>query len=364
MKIKDLTHYLESVAPLPYQESYDNAGLLTGNPNEEITGVLLTLDCIEAIIEEAISKKCNLVIAHHPIIFGGLKKLTGKNYVERTVIKAIKNDIAIYAIHTNLDNVLNGVNAKIAKKIGLENIKILLPKRNLLKKLTTFVPIEATEKVLEALHEAGAGNIGNYSHCSFAVVGDGSFKPSSKANPYIGEAGILEKVQEMRIEVVFPSYSEGRIIGALKKAHPYEEVAYYVHTLENENQEVGSGMIGNLATAMGEMDFLKYLKEKMQVSCIKHTALLGKKIKKIAICGGAGGFLLRNAIAAGADIFITSDYKYHEFFDADSQIIIADIGHYESEQFTKELLSELLEKQFESLKINISEVNTNPVQYF
>lgn len=364
MKIKDLTYYLESVAPLPYQESYDNAGLLTGNPNEEITGVLLTLDCIEAIIEEAISKKCNLVIAHHPIIFGGLKKLTGKNYVERTVIKAIKNDIAIYAIHTNLDNVLNGVNAKIAKKIGLENIKILLPKRNLLKKLTTFVPIEATEKVLEALHEAGAGNIGNYSHCSFAVVGDGSFKPSSKANPYIGEAGILEKVQEMRIEVVFPSYSEGRIIGALKKAHPYEEVAYYVHTLENENQEVGSGMIGNLATAMGEMDFLKYLKEKMQVSCIKHTALLGKKIKKIAICGGAGGFLLRNAIAAGADIFITSDYKYHEFFDADSQIIIADIGHYESEQFTKELLSELLEKQFESLKINISEVNTNPVQYF
>lgn len=364
MKIKELTNYLESVAPLPYQESYDNAGLLTGNPNEEVTGVLLTLDCIETIIEEAISKKCNLVIAHHPIVFGGLKRLTGRNYVERTVIKAIKNDIAIYAIHTNLDNVLNGVNAKIAEKIGLENVKILLPKRNMLKKLTTFVPIEATEKVLEALHEAGAGNIGNYSHCSFSVVGEGSFKPNDKANPHIGEAGILEKVQEMRIEVVFPSHTESRIIGALKKAHPYEEVAYYVHTLENESQEIGSGMIGNLVTAMDESDFLRHLKEKMQVSCIKHTALLGKKIKKVAICGGAGGFLLRNAIAAGADIFITSDYKYHEFFDADSQIIIADIGHYESEQFTKELLFELLEKRFEILKINISEVNTNPVKYF
>jgi dinuclear metal center YbgI/SA1388 family protein len=364
MKIREITKYLETIAPLAYQESYDNAGLLTGNPQEEVAGILLTLDCIESVIEEAISKKCNLVIAHHPIIFGGLKKLTGRNYVERTVIKAIKNDIAIYAIHTNLDNVFNGINAKIGAKIGLENLKILLPKRNLLKKLTTFVPLSDSEKVLDALAQAGAGNIGNYSNCSFTMIGEGTFKPNSKANPHIGTSGNLEKVQEMRIEVIFPAHLESSVVGAMKKAHPYEEVAYYIHLLENENQEVGSGMLGNLPTPMSEMDFLAQLKNKMQVSCVKHTQLLGENVKKVAICGGAGGFLLRNAISAGADFFITSDYKYHEFFDADTQIVIADIGHYESEQFTKELLFELLEKEFKTLKINVSEINTNPVYYF
>lgn len=364
MKIKDITNYLESIAPLPYQESYDNAGLLTGSPSDELTGVLFTLDCIESIIDEAISKKCNLIVAHHPIVFGGLKKLTGRNYVERTVIKAIKNDIAIYAIHTNLDNVLNGVNAKIAQKLGLQSTKILLPKRNLLKKLTTFVPLPDAEKVLQALSKAGAGNIGNYTNCSFTVIGEGTFMPNAQANPHIGTQGTLEKVQEMRIEVIFPAHLEGRVLGALKQAHPYEEVAYYVHLLENENQDVGSGMIGSLPEQMEESDFLAYLKEKMQVSCIKHTQLLNKKVKKIAVCGGAGGFLLRNAISANADVFITSDYKYHEFFDADGQIVIADIGHYESEQFTKDLLFELLSAQFSGLPLHISEVNTNPVLYF
>ncbi len=364
MKIREITQYLENIAPLSYQESYDNAGLLTGNPQDEVTGVLLALDCIEAVIAEAISKKCNLIIAHHPIIFGGLKKLTGRNYVERTVIKAIKNDIAIYAIHTNLDNVFNGVNAKIATKIGLENTKILLPKRNQLKKLTTFVPLPDSEKVLDAMMKAGAGNIGNYSNCSFSIMGEGTFQPNRKANPYIGASENLEKVQEMRVEVIFPAHLEGSVISAMKKAHPYEEVAHYIHLLENENQEVGSGMVGNLPASMPEIDFLAHIKANMEVSCIRHTSFLGKNVKKVAVCGGAGGFLLRHAISAGADFFITSDYKYHEFFDADRQIVIADIGHYESEQFTKNLLAEYLEKDFKTLKINISEVNTNPVNYF
>ncbi|GAB4188462.1 MAG: Nif3-like dinuclear metal center hexameric protein [Thermoflexibacter sp.] len=364
MKIRETVQYLEQTAPVSYQESYDNSGLIVGNLSQEITGVLLTLDCIESIIDEAISKKCNFIIAHHPIIFGGLKKLIGKNYVERTVIKAIKNDIAIYAIHTNLDNVINGVNAKIAQKIGLTHTKVLLPKKNLLKKLTTFVPVNDAEKVLNALSAAGAGNIGNYSNCSFTVVGEGTFQPNEKASPHIGEAGKLEKVQEMRIEVIFPAHLENQVLNAMRKAHPYEEVAYYLHLLENENQEVGSGMIGNLPESMSEQEFLKYLKEKMHLTCIRHTQLLGKKVKKIAVCGGAGGFLLRNAIAAGADFFITSDYKYHEFFDADGQIVIADIGHYESEQFTKELLAELLAKKFENLTLYVSETNTNPIAYF
>lgn len=364
MKIREIVQYLEQTAPVSYQESYDNSGLIVGNLSQEITGVLLTLDCIESIIDEAISKKCNFIIAHHPIIFGGLKKLIGKNYVERTVIKAIKNDIAIYAIHTNLDNVINGVNAKIAQKIGLTHTKVLLPKKNLLKKLTTFVPVNDAEKVLNALSAAGAGNIGNYSNCSFTVVGEGTFQPNEKASPHIGEAGKLEKVQEMRIEVIFPAHLENQVLNAMRKAHPYEEVAYYLHLLENENQEVGSGMIGNLPESMSEQEFLKYLKEKMHLTCIRHTQLLGKKVKKIAVCGGAGGFLLRNAIAAGADFFITSDYKYHEFFDADGQIVIADIGHYESEQFTKELLAELLAKKFENLTLYVSETNTNPITYF
>jgi dinuclear metal center YbgI/SA1388 family protein len=315
-------------------------------------------------VEEAISKKCNLIVAHHPIVFGGLKKLTGRNYVERTVIKAIKNDIAIYAIHTNLDNVLNGVNAKIAQKLALQSTKILLPKRNLLKKLTTFVPIPDSEKVLNALANEGAGNIGNYSNCSSAVVGEGTFMPNQEAKPHLGTQGKLEKVQEVRIEVIFPSHIEGKVVSAMKQAHPYEEVAYYVHLLENENQEVGSGMVGVLPEQMDEKDFLAYLKEKMQVGVVKHTALLGKKVKKVAVCGGAGGFLLRNAISANADVFITSDYKYHEFFDADGQLIIADIGHYESEQFTKELLAELLAAQFAALPLSISETNTNPVAYY
>jgi dinuclear metal center YbgI/SA1388 family protein len=364
MKIREVVQYLEQNAPLSYQESYDNSGFIVGNPNQEITGVLLTLDCIESIIEEAISKKCNLIVAHHPIIFGGLKKLIGKNYVERTVIKAIKNDIAIYAIHTNLDNVINGVNAKIAQKIGLIHTQILAPKRNLLKKLTTFVPVNDAEKVLQALSDAGAGNIGNYSNCSFTLLGEGTFQPNEKASPHIGEAGKLEKVQEMRIEVILPAHLENQVLNAMRKAHPYEEVAYYLHLLENENQEVGSGMIGNLSEPISEQEFLKHLKKQMQLTCIRHTQLLGKKVKKVAVCGGAGGFLLRHAIASGADFFITSDYKYHEFFDADGQIVIADIGHYESEQFTKELLAERIAKKFTNLTLHISEINTNPIAYF
>ncbi len=363
MKIKDITQFLETIAPPQYQEGYDNAGLIVGDPMKEITGVLVCLDSIETIIDEAIERGCNLVVAHHPIVFKGLKRFTGKNYVERTIIKAIKNDIAIYAIHTNLDNVLrSGVNTKICERLGLTNCRILAPKRQTLMKLTTFVPYPQIKEVLNALFAAGAGQIGEYKNCSFRTEGVGTFRPTGTANPTVGVLDKDESVAEARIEVIFDHFLEKKVVSAMKNAHPYEEVAYYLHVLENENLAVGSGMIGEIEE-ISEIDFLLLLKMSMHVSCIKHTTLLEKKVKKVAVCGGAGGFLLNHAIAAGADVFVTADYKYHEFFDADGKIVIADIGHFESEQFTIDLLNDLLQKEFEKLNVFSTKNITNPVNY-
>jgi dinuclear metal center YbgI/SA1388 family protein len=364
MKIKEITRFLDQFAPPFYQENYDNAGLITGNSDEEVTGILLTLDATEEVVDEAIAKKCNMIVAHHPIVFKGLKKLNGKNYVERTVIKAIKNDIAIYASHTNLDSVKNGVNFKIAQKIGLENVRILMPKTQTLNKLATFVPVANTDAVLDALYAAGAGNIGNYSECSFTVSGTGFFKPGEEANPVIGTHNIREAVHENRIEVIFPSFLKNSILTALRKSHPYEEVAYYITALENENQEVGFGAIGNLPEAMTSQDFLAYLKLKMNLSCIRYTRHVKEKVQKIAVCGGSGSFLLQDAIRQQSDVFISADFKYHEFFDAENHIMIADIGHYESEIFTKELFYEVLSERFSNIALVFSEALTNPVRYF
>lgn len=364
MKVKDITEYLETIAPKAYQESYDNAGLLTGEPSQEVTGALVTLDCTEEVVDEAIAKKVNFIIAHHPIIFKGLKKITGSNYVERTILKAIRNNIAIYAIHTNLDNVHTGVNKKIAQKIGLKNLKILAPKHDTLTKLVTFVPKDHTDKVLQALYKAGAGQIGDYKNCSFQTEGTGTFMPTANANPYTGKIDEQEKVTEDRVEVIFATHLENRIIGALKAAHPYEEVAYYLTRLANANMEVGSGMVGELEQSLEPIEFLKRLKSSMNLTAIRHTRLLDRKVKKVAVCGGAGSFLLPQAIRSGADFFVTADFKYHEFFDAEGKTTIADIGHYESEIFTKELLKDILTEKFPTFAVNFSTTDTNPVRYF
>ncbi|MDX1629193.1 MAG: Nif3-like dinuclear metal center hexameric protein [Fulvivirga sp.] len=362
-KIKDVIQYLASVAPPAYQESYDNATLITGNRQSEVKGILVTLDCVESVVDEAISKGCNLIVAHHPIIFKGLKSLTGSNYVERTVIKAIKNDVAIYAIHTNLDNVRDGVNAKIAEKLGIARPKILAPKKSILNKIVFFVPVEDKEKVSQAMYAAGAGVIGNYSHCSFTTSGTGTFKPGEAADPHIGNKNQLEKVEEERVEIMFPAYLTHKVVDAMKKAHPYEEVAHYITQLENENQDVGSGMIGELAKPMEPFEFLNDLKERMSLACIRHTEPGSKKIKKVAWCGGAGSFLLSHAIRQQADVFITADFKYHEFFDAEGKILIADIGHYESEVYTKELINDILTEKFTNFATNLSDTVTNPISY-
>ena len=364
MKIGEITSFLESTAPLSLQESYDNAGLLTGNNNWDCTGIITTLDATEAVVQEAIEKKCNLIVAHHPIIFGGLKKITGKNYVEQTIITAIKNDIAIYAIHTNLDNVLQGVNGRIADKLGLINCSILQPKNNTLKKLFTFVPVAAAEKVRNAIFDAGAGHISNYSECSFNTAGTGTFKPGDGTNPFIGKIGERRSEEEIKIEAIFPAWMERPIYDAMIVAHPYEEVAYDIISLENQQQQVGSGLVGELAAPVNETEFLGLLKTIFGLSVIKHTALTGKMVKKIALCGGAGSFLIAAAIAAGADLYITADVKYHEFFDANGRLVIADIGHFESEQFSIDLLFDVLKEKFPTFAVLKTGVKTNPVLYF
>ncbi len=364
VKIKDITHYLEQFAPVGYQESYDNSGLLTGDEQWTAKGVLITLDCTEQVIEEAAANECNLVIAHHPILFRPLKQITVKTYVERTIISAIKKDIAIYAIHTNLDNIIDGVNNKLAQRLGLSQLNILKPKAAGLKKLVTFTPKSDTSKVLEALHKAGAGAIGNYSDCAFMTEGTGTFRPNQEANPHIGKTNELEKVAEDRIEVILPNHLQNQILTALNLAHPYEEVAYYLQELTNVNQEVGSGMTGKLESPLTANDFLQHLKQQLGTPVLKHTEPGESLIQKVAICGGAGSFLTNQAIKASCDAFITSDIKYHEFFDADGKLLLVDVGHYESEVATKDLLGDIINKKFPKFAVRLSETDTNPIRYF
>jgi len=363
MTIREIIAYLESVAPPVYQESYDNAGLIIGDPEMKVTSALITLDVTEAVIDEAIETGCELIIAHHPILFKGIKKINGNSYVERCVIKSIKSDIAIYAAHTNLDNISGGVNLKICEKIGLTNLGVLAPVKEQLFKLVTFIPHDHLNSVREALFTAGAGSIGKYDMCSFSADGTGTFRGGEAANPYVGEPGEFHFENETRFETIFPRYLKNKVINALLKAHPYEEVAYDIYSLENSLNEIGAGMIGELPGAENEIGFLSRLHDIFGCKCIRHTYLLGKPVKKVAVCGGSGSFLLSNAIAAGADVFITADMKYHDFFDAEEKIVVADIGHYESEQFTKELFYEILIKKFPTFALRLSQVKTNPVLY-
>ena len=363
MKIREIIACVESVAPLGYQESYDNAGLIFGDSETDISSALITLDVTEAVIDEAIAYKCKLIIAHHPILFKGLKRINGNTFVERCVIKAIKNDIAIYASHTNMDSITNGVNSKICEKIGLKNTRILAPAKDLLLKLVTFIPENHIDKVRDAVFAAGAGQIGNYDKCSYNVNGSGTFRGGADSNPYIGAKGEFHFEKETRFETILPKYLKNKVVSALLNAHPYEEVAYDLYPLENELSNVGAGMIGELAEAENEKDFLCRLSKIFGCEVIRHTCLLDKPIRKVAVCGGAGSFLLSRAIAAGADLFISGDFKYHEFFDTEKKIVIADIGHYESEQFTTEVFHEILIKKFPNFALRLSETKTNPVMY-
>ena len=363
MQIKEVIHHLESLAPTAYAEDFDNVGLLVGNTATEVSGILVTLDTLEHIVEEAIEKNCNLIISFHPIIFKGLKKLNGKNYVERTILKAIKHDIAIFAIHTALDNALKGVNDMMCEKLELQNRKILIPQQKTIKKLTTFAPKSEAADIRNALFKAGAGSIGNYDQCSFSSEGIGSFRASKQAKPSIGEVGEIHFEPETKIQVTYPKHLEINILKSLFSNHSYEEVAYEVTTLENTNQNIGIGMIGELKEPVDELSFLKHIKTTFKTGCVRYSSLRQKPIKKVAVLGGSGSFAISNAKKAGADIFITSDIKYHQFYEAEKQLIIADIGHYESEQYTKNLIVSYLRKKISNFAIILSDKNTNPIQY-
>lgn len=363
MKISDLTSFLHSIAPSALQEDYDNAGLLIGDPNRECTGVLCTLDVTEEVIIDAVEKGCNLIVAHHPLIFKGLKNLSGGTYVERTVIAALKNDIAVFASHTNLDNIIGGVNGKIADKLGLTSTQVLQPKASVLRKLYTFVPASHLDKVRDALFAAGAGNISNYTECSFTHPGTGTFKPGQGTEPYSGTVGERKNEEEVKLEVILPAYRQPGVLTALFASHPYEEVAYDLINLQNDHAGTGAGVIGNISPVT-EHEFLTRLYAIFNKNVVRHTRLTGKTIKRVAVCGGSGSFLIAKALKSGADAYITGDIKYHEFFDADGKLLLCDIGHYESEQFTTDLFMELLREKFPTFAVLKSGVNTNPVHYF
>ena len=364
MKINDVCKILEELAPLTYAEDFDNVGLLVGNHEDKLKGILVTLDSLENVVDEALAKGCNLIVSFHPIIFKGLKRLNGSNYVERVVLKAIKNDIAIYSMHTALDNSRLGVNAKICEVLGLQNPEILIPKTGTIKKLVTYVPTSSAANLKDRLFAAGAGTIGNYSHCSFGTEGIGSFQGNESSNPVIGEKGKTHFEPEEQLHITFESAVEKKVLTALFKHHPYEEVAYEITSLENQNQNIGMGMMGNLEEEMNETAFLAMVKERMQIATIRHSKLLDRPIKKIAVLGGSGAFAIASAKAKGADILLTSDLKYHNFFEAENQLVLADIGHFESEQFTKNLLVDFLTEKIPNFAVTLSESITNPVNYF
>lgn len=363
MRISEIISYLEELAPPSLQESYDNSGLLIGSYTTEVDKALVCLDVTEEVIEEAVMQGCGLVIAHHPLIFSGLKRLNGANYVERTVIKAIKNNIAVYAIHTNLDNVSDGVNRMIGSKLGIGNMRILSPAKADLKKLVVYVPRDHSEVVMQAMFDAGAGHIGNYDECSFRSEGAGTFRGGDNTEPYVGNPGERHTEAEDRIEVILPGYRVKAVLNDMIQAHPYEEVAYDLYTLDNAQDKIGAGMIGQMDNPVYTMDFLKTIKDTFG-GVIRHTRLVKDQVQKIAWCGGSGSFLLSAAKSAGADLFLTSDFKYHQFFDAENEIIIADIGHYENEQFTIPLIADKLREKFPSFAVLLTAIETNPVNYF
>ena len=364
MKIKKIISIIEEWAPLDYSEDFDNVGLLTGDKEKKCSGILVTLDTNELVIDEAIRKNCNFILSFHPIIFPHIKKITHKNYVEKTLVKAIKNDISIYSIHTALDNYKYGVSHKIGDRLGLINQKILIPKKNTLVKLNVNIPIDHYEKVKNQLFISGAGEIGNYKKSSFTSKGIGQFSGNEKSNPYIGDKKKNIKIDEKRLNLIFQKHKKNKILKKLKEVHPYEEVSYEIYSIQNINEEIGMGSLGYLKNSMNSEEFLKFLKIKMNTKLIRHSKLIKNKIKKIAVLGGSGNFAIESAIQKKADVLITADLKYHDFFKANNKIILMDIGHYESEQYTKKLIFDHLTKKIPSFACVLSRVKTNPINYY
>ena len=363
MRIQKIIDVIEEWAPPSHAEDFDNVGLIIGDPHLECKGVLVTHDTLENVVEECIKKDFNLIVSFHPIIFSGLKKLTQSTYVEKTVSKAIKNDICVYAIHTALDNHRFGVSHALAENLGLNNIEVLSPKEKTIRKLTTYAPKNEAPMLLKKLYDAGAGKIGNYKECSFITTGKGTFKGNEKSNPNLGTKGEKTEVDEIQINLIFDFSSQQKILDTLFEAHSYEEVAYEVFSLENKNQTIGMGSVGQLENEMDEEEFINWVQNKLNIDMVRHSKKIGKKIKKVAVLAGSGSFAITKAKSANADAFITADLKYHDFFQAENKILLIDAGHYETEQFTKKLIHDNLIKKLPNFAIALSESITNPVNY-
>jgi dinuclear metal center YbgI/SA1388 family protein len=367
--VREILNALDQWAPRSLQASYDNSGHLVGLPNAEVTKAIVALDCTEALIGEAVEVGAQAVIVHHPIIFKGLKRLTGSGPIERTVMAALKHDIAILAIHTNLDHVHTGVSQHLAQCIGVDpaTLQILQPMRDQLYSLTFYTPEDHADAVETAVFAAGAGHVGNYDECAFRTEGEGSFRPLAGSNPFSGTLGEQHRVAERRTEVVVPKWRLAAVQAAMQAAHPYEEVAHNIVALANAHQQVGAGMVGNLPEPMELMAFLDQAKSALSAPLIRHTAPTGRPIRRVAVCGGSGSFLLEDAVASGADLYLTADFKYHEFQEADGRIVIADVGHFESEWRTGEIITSYLTEHFKdkfpNFAVHLARENHNPVHY-
>lgn len=362
MKLKEICSYLNSVIPLSFQEGYDNSGLQIGMTDQEITGALLTLDVTEDVIREAVNTGCNLIISHHPVIFSGIKRISGESACERIIFSAIRNNMAIYSAHTNLDVLNEGVSMKMAEKLGLKNVKVLNPIKNKLMKLVTFIPDSHYHQVTESIFEAGAGVIGKYDRCGYSVSGIGSFRAGENTNPYVGEKNIMHYEPEKRFETIFLAHDKDKIINALISSHPYEEPAFDIYSLENDYFGAGQGSLGELKEELSVDEFIELLSNIFDARGIRYSGF-GGMIKVVALCGGSGSFLLETAVASGADAFVTGDVKYHAFQEADKRILLVDCGHYETEKFSVEILSELIIKKFPKFAVRFSKTNTNPINY-
>lgn len=362
-KIKEVIKLIETIAPLSRQENYDNSGLHAGDPEMEVKSVLIALDVTETVVDEAIEQGCNLIISHHPVIFKPLKSITPKSEPGRCLLKAIRHNIVLYAAHTNLDNVMGGVNSMIGRKLGLENLQILQPLTGALQKLVVFVPHAHAEEVREAMFTAGAGHIGQYDQCSYNLEGKGTFRALPGTQPFVGETGKMHSEPETRIEVICESHLLSTVVQAMVKAHPYEEVAWDAYSLTNEFPLAGSGMIGMFASPMQEVDFLAHVKQVFNAGCVKYSPLINRRVKKVAFCGGSGNFLISAAMKMGADVFITGELKYHDYFLAERKVLLVEAGHYETEQFTSQLLYEIVKEKFTTFATRISNIRTNPINY-
>lgn len=363
-RISDIASLLEAIAPPSLQEDYDNSGLLIGEPHTEVTGVLVSLDVTEAVVAEAVRKGCNLIVSHHPLIFRPLKRLTGRNQVERTAMAALRAGVGLYAIHTNLDNVAHGVNAMMADKLGLDDFETLRPAKATLSKVVTFVPHDDLDAVRQAMFAAGAGNLGDYDECGFVTRGEGTFRAQPGSNPHLGSVGQREGVEEARLEVIVERWNVGPVVAAMHDAHPYDVVAHDVLHLENAHPTAGSGGIGGYDVPLSWSAFVDRLKSAFGAPVVRHTAPPETPISTVALCGGTGSFLLPDAIRAGADVFLSSDFKYHEFFGTEGRITIADIGHAEAEGGISAWLVDqlaVLKVGFPNFAVLLSEVRTNPI---